>query len=132
MLSTPDFLDSCYLLWKAGFKYELKPGNRIARGFADIGSEEYSVINQHQAVSLLTGKVIELDEFYLNYYFFVPTVDQCVAEVYQRGFDIKTCEFINQRTWTICLTKDQEVITSESRSLSSCLVDLLKKVMKVK
>jgi hypothetical protein len=126
MLSSPQYLELCYELWKSGLSYKPQVGLRIGRGFADVGSEEYAVLSEKKAISLLTGTPVELDEFYLNYYFFVPTVDELVRELFRRQVDIQKIEYINQRSWRISVVNvSKQQLTQEDRSLCQCLGLLL-------
>jgi hypothetical protein len=126
MLSHPHYLELCHELWKKGLSYDLRPGLRIGRGFSDIGAEEYSVLNNKKAVSLLTGKEIELDEFFLNYYFFVPDAEELVLELFKRNINIEKIEFIDQRSWRIEIENQKmQKFIQEERSLHQCLALLL-------
>ena len=128
MLSTPEFLSQCYELWKLGFSFTLVPGHRIARGFADVGYEEYSVLNDHQAVSLFAGNTIVLDEFYLNYYFFIPTADQIFNELYSKGWDVEKLIWKNQRTWELTVhlaSESEQTMTLSGPTLLSAGVEAL-------
>ena len=125
MLHSRSELELFHKLLALNFSYELCPGLRIGRGFADVGFEEYSVLANNKAVSLSTGKVIELDEFYQNYYFPILSSDQIVKELYARGWDINSCEYVQQRTWEVKISKDNKSYSENNNSLLISFLKLL-------
>jgi hypothetical protein len=129
MLHSRGELELFHKLLALNFPYELSPGIKIGRGFADVGFEEYSVLTGNKAVSLSTGKIIELDEFYQNYYFAILTADQIVKELFVREWDIKNCQFIDQRTWMVEIEKGKITYCENNNSLLISLLKLLIKIL---
>ena len=136
MLADQQLLHACFEIGKLGLNFPLVTGIRIGRGFADVGYEEYSVIDTRRAVSMLTGTIIALDDFYLNYYFLVPTVDEVTKEIFQRGWDITAIEYRDQRDWVVTAQQVDPshpkgiAISSKPRpELHSAMIHLLKKIL---
>lgn len=103
MLHTFSFLEQCHQLLKKNFLFKLIPGRFIGRGFADVGYEEYSCLTNNQAVSLDSGKIIELNEQYQNFYFPILTPDEISVEIYKRDWDIQQIFYQDSRVWIMDL-----------------------------
>lgn len=101
MLHARSHLELCHSLIKSEHRYQLQPGLRLARGFADIGYEEYSVLSGYNVVSLHTGKTGTLEPDYEKFYFPVYSVDELSKLLYEKHCDIQEIRYDDQRTWVL-------------------------------
>src|SRR5262245_29707637 len=101
MLHTRSYLDLCHGLLKRGHSFQLKPGLRIARGFADVGYEEYSVLSGFTIVSLHSGQSSTLPPDYERFHFPVYSADELSVLLYERHCDIDAIRYDDQRTWVL-------------------------------
>lgn len=99
MLHDPHYLKLAHELLKEKFDWKIVPGLRIARGFADVGFEEYSVLTERTMVSLSTGQKGEIPETFREHFFPVLTPDQISNVLYRMEIDLSRIEYIDQRTW---------------------------------
>ena len=100
------FLALCERLHKAGLlKPRFEVGERIGRGFADLGAEEFQIIGTNRIASLFTADVSELLENDRHFFFVIPDVDQLADLVCATGFDIKSITRPDQRQWELRLTR---------------------------
>lgn len=81
----------------------LEPGHHIARGYADLGYEEFYLIPGGKIISLFTGKVAELKAEHIQFFFVIPTVDEMVELLSQKGFDVTGFKYIEGRSWELVL-----------------------------
>lgn len=94
-------LDRCFELQKYEEVFHLFPGAHVARGFADIGYEEFCFLPNEQLVSLFTGSVTELRAEERRFFFVVPSVDMVRDELDRRGWDIVRLESPERRGWIL-------------------------------
>lgn len=83
-----DFLKKCELLKAKEVFFPIKPGVQLARGFADLGYEEFLLLENNKLISLYRGteSLFSENEKHL---FRVPTVDELRQKIYEMGFDFK-------------------------------------------
>lgn len=72
--TTPQNLKRAQRLFRSGIIFDIKPGVKVAREFADIGFEEFCVLPGQKIVSLFTGAKSELPPDYQEHFFVVPSV----------------------------------------------------------
>ena len=113
-----DFLAQCESLKQNGRVSNFRPGARIARGFADVGYEEFVVLPNGKMMSLFSGAQSELNEEHRGFFFEVPTEAELLAELETRGELIESVKFADQRTWSVKTTN----LSAESRGLHRTLL----------
>ena len=123
MLPANHFLKKCEKLSRLGFTPTFELGMTVARGFADLGYEVFSMIGPNKMVSLFTGQVAELLESHRHFFFAVLDIDTMLSEISRLGYDLETLSYVDQRLWII---KATNVPTSRSIELDNIeLGDLL-------
>ncbi|GEM_PF-5360657 len=96
--SSPKFLELCYQLKKTTLDFVISPGARVARGYADVGFEEFCVLKNNKMVSIHTGDIFDLE---LEHVFVVPTVEELLKAL-PKEFEISvnsTGIIINNREY---------------------------------
>ena len=122
-------LQACEKLKLAGIKFPMVPGTQVARGFADLGYEEFIIIAEGQIVSLLTGVRGEIPAEHARHFFVIPDIDQICEAFAVRGWALERADFIEQRYWRIRARSRADALHEvEDRSLSVALVLLLLKI----
>jgi hypothetical protein len=114
MWSHPNFLRLCEELGRTDPERALSPGTKIARGFADLGYEEFLLLNGNKLLALYSGQVTQFPDEHRRFFFEVPTPDDIVSRITALNWDILTLEFIEQRSWRICMKHQPSGRTSES------------------
>ncbi len=123
-INSNDFLEICS-------KLELQPkfnmGERVCRGFADLGFEEFVVAGKNFIVSLFTGEKKEINESEKDHFFLIPDVDYLIQYLYELEVNIIEVKFVDEREWFVkgvSLSSDRSFESSESTLVGS-LVALL-------
>ena len=120
MSTRNEFLRQCQHLAELGFRPRFEEGMRVARGFADLGFEEFSVVPGEKLVSLFTGSVHDLSDS--ENLFVVPSCDDMVHELVRIGYDVTELRFDEARTWSLTVRPEGgEPVTFERRSLREVL-----------
>jgi hypothetical protein len=118
-------LELCHTLAGKGLVPPFQPGDVIARGFADLGFEEFCVLPGLTILSLQAGKMAPLPEEERHRFFWVPTVEQFLDEIDRRGVDIERIQFPDRRQWRVVTRADGSELSHEHRVLRICLGQVL-------
>lgn len=87
-----------------GIHFEFEQGLVVARGFADLGYEEFIMLSSAKICSLYSGKISELPAEEQKHFFIVPSEDSMINRIIKLGYDIHNLYFEEQRNWKITLT----------------------------
>ena len=119
-------LQACEKLKQAGITFPMVPGAQVARGFADLGYEEFVIIAEGQIVSLLTGVRGEMPAGHAGHFFVVPSVDQLCDELATRRWLLERAEFVDQRLWKVAARYEStgKILEQESERLDLSLLKL--------
>ena len=74
-----------------GLEPRFEPGDIVARGFADLGFEEFQVLPSSKLLSLTAGTVSALPTEHSNHFFWIPSVDEIVGLLERRGVPCILC-----------------------------------------
>ena len=99
-------------------------GMKIARGFADLGYEEFLLLPGGKLLALYSGQVTQFPEEHRRFFFEVPTPDQVAARLNKAFWDIRSLQLEDQRTWmlTIVNAKTGAVLTFSADLLEECFL----------
>jgi hypothetical protein len=122
-------LELCQSLASKGITPPFQPGDVLARGFADLGFEEFCILPGNLILSLQAGKVAPLPEEDRHRFFWVPTVEQFLDEIDKRGADIQRIEFPERRQWRIVWSAEGAEMSHEHRVLRVCLGQALCRII---
>ncbi len=133
MWASKRFLEQCFELYKAGFVFQIEEGKRLARGFADVGYEEFCLLPGRKLLSLLSGKVTKLEVAEERFFFVVPSADEIVNEIEKLGGDILKIETDDHRSWKVDFRSgDCNTRTVDGRSIESALITALLQISQLK
>jgi hypothetical protein len=106
-----DYLDSLQALANSGYLKEFSPGDTVARGFADIGYEEFLVLPNSALCSKLTGEVSPLNDSNEKFFFLVPCLAQLADVACRSGLAEIRLETELGSRWeaSLCEGDDAEV-----------------------
>ena len=76
MWASRELLSLYQTLHRAGFRPPLREGRRVARGFADVGFEEFWILPARKLVSIVNGVASELQSEHERFFFAVPGADE--------------------------------------------------------
>lgn len=92
MSLTKKQIAACHRLYRCGALTQFGPGDMIARGFADVGFEEFFVSYDGTLLSVPAGDRSNLDEGERHAFFLLPTVDDIIGEIYALGGVVERIE----------------------------------------
>jgi len=84
-----------------GLEPRFEAGDIVARGFADLGFEEFQVLPGPQLLSLTAGTTKPLSDDHRHHFFWIPSVDEAVAIIEQQGVMLSECVREDARNWRI-------------------------------
>lgn len=120
MWHDPIYLQNCYLLRQNGFLSQWEIGSTVARGFADLGFEEFIVLPQGKLLSLYTGQSTALKEGEESHLFFVPSTEELIDELARNGVTISSMHLI-EGSWRV---ETDSGISAEDRKLPHAIQSL--------
>ena len=116
MWSNPKFLKRCEDLKTRCGEVPFSEGMKIARGFADLGYEEFLLLPGRKLLSLYSGQVTPFPEEHSRFFFEVPTPDEVTDRIVRALWDLDSVRFVDQRSWTARLVHSK---SGESREFSA-------------
>jgi hypothetical protein len=126
-----DLLRACDGLRAAGCFGSYVAGDLVARGFADVGYEEFLVLHGGRVMSRLTGQISEVTERERAMLFVVPDCDRVVREVGAAGVDVRECHRYPDGGWRVAGEGEHGPVSAEGVSLLAALVQLLATTVQV-
>lgn len=118
----------CNELKTWGLQPRFEVGDVVARGFADLGFEEFQVLPGDKVLSLTAGTVSPLPHDHIHHFFWVPSVDECVDLLEKAGAQCLTSERIDQREWRVQAQVADTISTATRESLHLALLVVLQSV----
>ena len=127
MWSSKAFLGRCEKLKELGVFSDISTGTRVARGFADLGYEEFYCLSNKKLVSVFTGHVSDFTPEHQHFFFTVPGVEGLVDAIAKKNFNVDSFTFVDQRTWAVVLrhAQNDERVETRDRELVCALSDAL-------
>jgi len=77
----------------------------IARGFSDLGYEQFIVLHGGKLVSCFTGQISDLKPEEQQHFFQILTCDEMAEKIIGLYWDIERLDYIDNREWSISLKK---------------------------
>lgn len=130
MIHSNKFLKECEALQQAGWKPELYSGMRVARGFADLGYEEFYLLPQNKLVSIYTGESSQYNPAERDFFFLVPDTKQLIAELNNQECEIASLVHEDNREWVLCLNQNDQKFQYKGAVIASVLLESLSSVLK--
>ncbi len=130
MLASIELLRRCEQLKTTGYFDQWDPPVRIARGYADLGYEEFLLLPGGRLVSLVGGAGSEFPEGHKHLFFQVPGVQEMVERIDRLGFDIADVRYQHQRRWCVEAHDPKRCIrlTGCHEELECALCDILSSI----
>lgn len=129
MVTSRTYLLKSQELKTRGLELPFEAGKRVARGYADLGTEVFQLIGPRRLVSLFTGKPSEIPDEHLKFFFRVPEVDEILEELIRRRVVVLGAVFKDQRRWVLSLKVEGEQRDLVSDSLEEAFLDGLISVL---
>ena len=101
MWFTRDQFALCNELRVWGLEPRFEPGDVVARGFADLGYEEFQVLPGPSLLSLTAGTVTRLPDDHQGHFFWIPSVDECIALLESKGVVLDQLTRVDSREWAL-------------------------------
>jgi hypothetical protein len=111
-----------------GLKPRFEVGDIVARGFADLGFEEFQVLPGQKLLSLTAGTVSVLPLNHVHHFFWIPSVDECIELLEQAGVKCIHCERRDNREWHLEVQVAGVVTVTVQQSLQLAFLSILQSV----
>jgi len=96
-----------------GLAPRFEPGDIVARGFADLGYEEFQVLPGPKLLSLTAGTVTGVPADDAHHFFWIPSVDESLQLVEKQGAEHLSCVRVDGHEWRFsCSARGQELSVS--------------------
>lgn len=118
----------CQELKTWGLQPRFEVGDVVARGFADLGFEEFQVLPGNKVLSLTAGTASPLPHDHLHHFFWIPSVDECVDLLEHAGARCLASERVEQREWRVQVQVADALSVSTNESLHLALLLALQSV----
>lgn len=118
----------CSDLRTLGLDPRFEPGDVVARGFADLGHEEFQVLPGAKLLSLTAGTVSALSAEQSPHLFWIPSVDETVELLEKRGTACIGVRRIDQREWSVEVQCHGDIEAHHDTSLHLALLGALRGV----
>ena len=113
-----------------GLEPRFEPGDVVARGFADLGFEEFQVLPGPRLLSLTAGTASALPEEHRGHFFWIPSVDEVVDLLEVRGAQIDLCRREDGRDWVLEMrVGDSDLIVLRSSTVHGVILLALYRVL---
>ena len=122
MRTRPALLKQWWELSQNGPLRPIVPGDRVGRGFADLGFEEFLVLDDHRVVSLMTGTISPRQEDESRHLFLVPSVDEALDIAVKGGVDVLTLLCEDNRGWEASVRMFARDATLRGRTLEDIAI----------
>lgn len=108
-----------------GLVPRFEPGDIVARGFADLGYEEFQVLPSSRILSLTAGSVSALPSEHASHFFWIPSVEEITEILERRGVSCVSCARVEQREWVVEAQYADELEAHRHSSLHQALLATL-------
>lgn len=130
MWFTREQFEACNELRQLGLEPRFEVGDVVARGFADLGYEEFQLLQSRKLLSLTAGTTAPLTSDHERHFFWIPSVDEVTELLEMQGAVIKGCRRIDGRTWLTEVECGGKEIAAEGRSIHLTLLHALIQVLR--
>lgn len=120
----------CNELKQWGLQPRFEPGDIVARGFADLGHEEFQVLPGPKLLSLTAGTVSQVQDDSASHFFWIPSVDEITALLEKAGAQCVSLARQEQREWVVEAQHRDSIECQRARSLHEALLLVLRAVFK--
>ncbi len=114
MWISPELFKVAEKLKASGYAPALEPGIRVARGFADVGFEEFVILPNGNLMSLFTGEQRPIKDGEIEHLVVVPDVDMITDQLIAHGMNGFHVELLKSNRWSFVhkgaqLAEDREL-----------------------
>ncbi|MFO0417661.1 MAG: hypothetical protein ACK5Y6_10255 [Pseudomonadota bacterium] len=99
MWFTRQQFEICNQLRLNGLDPRFETGDLVARGFADLGYEEFQVLPGERLLSLTAGTISPLPTDHRDHFMWLPSIDEAIELIEQNGASLSEIERIDARQW---------------------------------
>ncbi len=122
----------CSELKSWGLEPRFEPGDLVARGFADLGYEEFQVLPGTRLLSLTAGTTTALPVEHSHHFFWIPSIDESVSLLEQAGVKCLRCDRVDARDWSVEAQYEHGIEVQRARSLHEALLSTVREVYKAR
>lgn len=97
----------------------------VARGFADVGSEEFLVLPGEKLLSLTAGTIKPLPEDHREFFYWIPSEDECAKQIDLLGIAKISVSRELARKWVVTCEVEGETVETSDKFLQMAMVQML-------
>jgi hypothetical protein len=125
MFCTPALFTLCNELQAWGIHPTFEVGQMVARGFADVGSEEFLVLPGEKLLSLTAGTIKPLPEDHREFFYWIPSEDECAKQIDLLGIAKISVSRELARKWVVTCEVEGETVETSDKFLQMAMVQML-------
>jgi hypothetical protein len=122
----------CSELKSWGLEPRFEPGDVVARGFADLGYEEFQVLPGTRLLSLTAGTTTALPTEHTHHFFWIPSIDESVSLLEQAQVTCLRCDRVDAREWKVEAHCEDRIEVQRARSLHEALLSTVREIYKAR
>lgn len=132
MLISPEQFQLAQELRDIGLSPRFEVGDIVARGFADLGYEEFQVLPGSKVLSLTAGSITAIDAEQSSHFIWLPTIDEIVALLERLSILLAEVNRHESRSWMLTLMPEQKsiAIAVSHASLQTAMLIGLRNVLR--
>ena len=115
----------CQEIQRCGLGPTFSTGERIARGYADLGVEEFLVLPSGKLLALFSGSKSDLPLGHEQHFFRIWQEGEILDELSRRGVSIDSVQYVDQRRWKLTAHGARGELRVEQGQLIDALLALL-------
>lgn len=125
MWFTREQFQLCNELRQWGLEPRFEPGDVVARGFADLGFEEFQVLPGPRLLSLTAGTATALPLEHRGHFCWIPSIDEAIRLLEGIGGEITRCSRQDAREWVVELRVRDSMQEFRGRSFHEVVLQVL-------
>ncbi len=102
-----------------------EPGDVVARGFADLGYEEFQVLPGQKLLSLTAGSITSMAGDDTKHFFWIPSIDESFQLLEKQGAEQLVCGRIEGREWRVSCRVRGEDVGAVARDMHTAVLKAL-------
>lgn len=125
MWSRPSTLRLCQDIQRCGLSPSFSAGERVGRGYADLGVEEFLLLPSGKMLALFSGSKSDFPSGHEQHFFRVWQEAELLDELSRRGVTIDSVQYVGQRRWKVVARNQRGELRAEQELFLDALLTVL-------
>lgn len=125
--STAVELERFKALADTGFRPRFETGSVVARGFADLGYEEFLILPGERLLSLMSGTITVMPEEHRHFFIAVPSESDLNEALDRAGYRVLAVQGVSRRQWDAIIEREssKEQCVCSGQTIRQALISAL-------